>query len=321
MGDDLKNCTWHPEFHFVTFSRTFKYGLFSGILLMYMLAMLGNIIITILVCLVPHLHRPMYFFLCNLSVQDIIYVSAILPKFLIVTITGDVRISFPGCITQMFQFTFCIGTEFLLLASMAYDHYVAICIPLHYSLFMSRKVCIILATSSWLIGFFNSLIQSWLIANLEFYNVQNINHFYCDLKMMIKIASSDTTVVQNLLSAACVYIGFLPFTLTLTSYVCIIPTIIKISTTTGRVKAFSSCSSHLTVVILFYGTSLVSYVKPESKDSQEQDKLLSLLYTAVVPMLNPLVYSLRNQEVIRALKDIGHSFLKAKNSVEIYCFF
>ncbi|XP_053325645.1 olfactory receptor 5V1-like [Spea bombifrons] len=307
MGGHWKNCTEHPEFHLVAFSRSVKlqFTLFSGTLLVYMLAIVGNIVITILVCLVPQLHTPMYAFLCNLSVQDIIYVSAILPKFLVITITGDTRISFLGCITQMFLFVFCVGTEFLLLTSMAYDRYVAICIPLHYALIMSRRTCIILAAVSWLIGFLDSLAQSWMVVDLACYSIQDINHFYCDLKAMIKLSSSDTKVIRTFLSVVCVVLGFLPFMLILTSYAFIISTIVKIRTTTGRVKAFSSCSSHLIVVILFYGTSLVSYMKPESEASQEEDKLLSLIYTAVVPMLNPIVYSLRNQEVLRSIKNIG----------------
>ncbi|XP_053325642.1 olfactory receptor 1G1-like [Spea bombifrons] len=311
MEEPLKNCTTH-SFHLMAFSQYVKLKMvfFLGILLLYLLAVLGNVIIALLICLVPQLHTPMYAFLCNLSVQDTIYVSATLPKFLSIAITGDNSISFQGCITQMFLFTFCVGTDFFLLTSMAYDRYVAICSPLHYSLIINKSVCVTMIAASWIIGILNSLTHSLLISNLSFCVSQDMDHFYCDLKMMIKLSSSNTTKIKMLLSVECIFLGFLPFMLTLTSYVYIISTILKIRTSKGRMKAFSSCSSHLTVVFLFYGTSLSFYVKPESEDSQEEDTLLSLLYTAVVPMLNPLVYSLRNQDVWKAIKNTAGKCLK-----------
>ncbi|KAM8930738.1 olfactory receptor 1J2-like [Pelodytes ibericus] len=308
MFECLKNCTPHGKFHLLAFSGSGEMQIvfFTVILLMFVMAVLGNLVITILVCLVVQLQTPMYFFLCNLSVQDIIYVSAILPNVLAITITGDNSISFPSCVAQMFFFIFCAGTEFFLLTSMAYDRYVAICLPLNYILIMNKKLCILLVTVCWLLGISNSLTHALLISNLSFCSIRNVDHIYCDLKKILKLSSSDISIIETVLSVEWVFLGLLPFMLIMTSYVRIISTILKIRTSKGRSKAFSSCSSHLTIVFLSYGTCLSFYAKPASKDSTELDKLLSLLYIAVVPMLNPFVYSLRNQDVLRTIRHMKH---------------
>ncbi|XP_053545673.1 olfactory receptor 1G1-like [Bombina bombina] len=269
---------------------------------MYLLAVLGNLTITTTVCLVPQLHTPMYFFLCNLSVDDIVYVSTVLPKLLVTTVTRDTSISITSCIGQIFFFVFCIAVDFFLLAFMAYDRYVAICIPLHYILIMNKMVCILLAFSSWFLGAILSLIFTLMVTNLSFCDVQDINHFFCDPQTVIKISCSDTTNIIMYTSIGGVLVGCCPFTLIITSYIYIISTILKIQTSGGRSKVFSSCSSHLMVVILFYGTSLSMNMKPKSENLQKLDIILSLLYIAVVPVLNPLVYSLRNREVMKAIK-------------------
>ncbi|XP_053545683.1 olfactory receptor 1-like [Bombina bombina] len=258
--------------------------------------------ITTAVCLVSQLHTPMYFFLCNLSVEDIVYVSTVLPKLLVTTVTRDTSISITSCIVQMFFFTLCVVVEFLLLTSMAYDRYVAICIPLHYILIMSKMLCILLAFSSWFLGTILSLIFSLMVTKLTFCDVQDINHFFCDPQTVIKISCSDTTNIIMFTSIAGVLVGCCPFILIITSYIYIISTILKIQTSDGRSKTFSSCSSHLMVVILFYGTSLSMNMKPKSENSQKLDIILSLLYIALVPVLNPLVYSLRNRDVMKAME-------------------
>ncbi|KAM4749136.1 olfactory receptor 2A12-like [Rhinophrynus dorsalis] len=304
MNEINNNNTICRPFQLLAFSRTavFQVGLFIGILLMYLLTTLGNVLITALVCVTSQLHTPMYFFLCSLSVQDIVYVSAILPKLMDITITGNTSISFAGCLTQLFVFSFCVCTEFFLLTFMAFDRYVAICIPLRYSIIMNIRVCILMASASWIIGLFNSFPYPLIISKLPFCNSQEINHFFCDLKAVLKLSCSESPFLKYFMFMDYVFLGFLPFLQILTSYVFIIFTIIKIQTSAGRIKSFSSCSSHLTVVLLFFGTSISLYMKPESEHSQEQDKLLSLLYVALVPMLNPLVYSLRNREVVKAMK-------------------
>ncbi|OCT86469.1 hypothetical protein XELAEV_18020153mg [Xenopus laevis] len=272
------------------------------------MAILGNIIIIVLICLVPQLHTPMYFYLGNLSVQDILYISSILPKLMSITITGDTSISHPECIAQVFVFVFCVCTEFMILTSMAYDRYVAICVPLHYSQIMNKKLCIIFATVSWFIGVLKSSLYSFLMSQLSFCHSKEINHFFCDVKTLLKLSCNDPTNIETIISVDGVFLGFLPFLLITTSYALIISTVLKIQTSSGRFKAFSSCFSHLIVVILFFGTAISLYLKPESKYSQEKDKLLSLLYVALVPMLNPLVYSLRNKQVFLAFKKIAKQF-------------
>ncbi|KAM4038550.1 olfactory receptor 5V1-like [Anomaloglossus baeobatrachus] len=270
-------------------------------LVIYFLCVFENSLVTVTVCLTSHLHTPMYFFLCNLTVLDIIYVSAILPKLIVITATGDTGISNAGCFTQVFLYVFCIGTEFFLLVCMAYDRYVAICLPLHYMLIMNPKKCSILALFCCILGFLNAFMYAFLISKLLFTNSREINHFFCHMKSILQLSCSDTTTIGILITVDGIVLGFLPFTLILISYLYIILTVLKIRSTSGRRKAFSSCSSHLMVVLLFCLTSLSLNMKPETKFYKEQDKQLSMLYIAVAPMLNPLVYSLRNKDVLEAI--------------------
>ncbi|XP_053545677.1 olfactory receptor 1G1-like [Bombina bombina] len=300
----VKNNTSLTGFILVSFfaSTNNQAVVFTGVFIMYLLAVLSNLMITTAVCLVSQLHTPMYFFLCNLSVDEIVYVSTVLPKVLVTIVTRDTSISITSCIGQTSFFALCLAVEFFLLTSMAYDRYVAICIPLHYLLIMNKMLCILLATVSWFLGILASLFFTLLLINLTFCDVQDINHFFCDPQTVIKISCSDTTNIIMFTSIAGVLVGCCPFILIITSYIYIISTILKIQTSGGRSKMFSSCSSHLMVVILLYGTSLSMTMKPKSENSQKLDIILSLLYIAVVPVLNPLVYSLRNREVMQAIK-------------------
>ncbi|XP_002932815.2 olfactory receptor 1-like [Xenopus tropicalis] len=266
-------------------------------------------LVVVLVCLVPQLHTPMYFFLCNLAAQDIISVSAFLPKLMAITITGDTSISFPGCITQLFLFITCTDGDFLLLAIMAYDRYVAICIPLRYHLIMNPRFCILLVAMSWIVCAANAMCFSFFISHLSFCRLLDINHIFCETISMLKLSCSDTTHIQTLIAVDAPLIGILPVGLILISYVYIIYTILKMRTSAARPKTFSSCSSHLTVVLLFSGTCLSLYMKPESGNSQEVDKLLSLMYLGFIPMLNPLVYSLRNRKVQSAAKIVFSKYI------------
>ncbi|KAM5140400.1 olfactory receptor 1J21-like [Mantella aurantiaca] len=284
-------------------SDTEKCLLFSAVLLMYMVTVLGNMIIALLVCLVPQLHTPMYFFLSNLAMSDIIYVSVTLPKLLSILLTHDHRMSFSGCMTQVYFFIFSAACDIFLLTAMSYDRYVAICKPLQYSLLMNKDVCISLALSTWLISATNAAINA-LVASMLSCFTQNVDHFFCDLKALYAITSSDTTSRNILMLCEDVLFACFPFFLIMTSYVFIISTILKIHSLDGRLKAYSSCTSHLTTVILFYGPIIILYGKPHSEGSKELDKLLTLLYTAVVPMLNPFVYTLRNKDILNAIRKI-----------------
>ncbi|KAM3926819.1 olfactory receptor 13F1-like [Leptodactylus fuscus] len=304
MYRDIFNETFEGDFTLGTFSgpHSSSLVLILGILLMYLLSVLGNLIIIVVVCAAPRLHTPMYFFLCNLSIQDIIYVSNILPKLLVIQVTGETQISFLECLTQMFVFAACADSEFSLLAFMAFDRYVAICIPLRYSIIMNKRVYVTLALISWMASFLNSSLVVFLISHFSFCDSKYIGHFFCDVKALIRLSCSDVTLMNYVLWIEEYVVGFLPFVMILTSYAFIMYTILKLKTSATRLKVFSSCSSHLMVVFLFFGTSLSLYMKPDSKDSTELDMSLSLLYVGVVPALNPLVYSLRNREVLKILR-------------------
>ncbi|CAI9584751.1 unnamed protein product [Staurois parvus] len=280
---------------------------------MYLLTIFGNLIIITLISLMSMLHTPMYFFLCNLSVVDLTYVSTTLPKLLSITITQDNRIFFQDCITQLYFFTFCAICDIFVLTSMAYDRYVAVCKPLQYTaickplqyyLIMNRRVCATLTISIWFIAIINSVKYGIITSVLTFCSSQNLDHFYCDIKTLYTVTISDTSSREILIIVDDIFLAFIPFSLVLISYMYIISSIMKISSSAGRVKAFSSCTSHITTVILFYGPAIVHYANSEAGLSKEGDKWMSLIYMALVPMLNPLVYTLRNKEVLGAIKKL-----------------
>ncbi|XP_066445580.1 olfactory receptor 5AR1-like [Eleutherodactylus coqui] len=303
--NDFENITV-TEFYLTPFStsRINEILIFIGFLFIYLLAVVGNLIIIVLICTAPQLHTPMYFFLCNLSSIDIIYVSAIVPKMLSIIITEDKTISFFGCLTQLYFFLFCAVAENNTLACMAYDRYVAVCSPLHYSLIMRKKVCFILATSNMVFSAVNSLMLTIMIATISFCYSDKINHFFCESRSLIALSFSDTTGREIVVFVEDICLIVFTFMLILTSYVRIISAILRMHSARGRLKAFTSCSSHIITVLLFYGPSTFVYLKPESKDSEKQDKILSMFYIAVVPMLNPFVYSLRNKEVLGAIRKL-----------------
>ncbi|CAI9621747.1 unnamed protein product [Staurois parvus] len=269
-----------------------------------MIAMLGNLIITMLIIQAPQLHTPMYFLICNLSLLDMSFISVTVPKLLAITKTDMNVLSFKECISQMYFFIATANIESFLLTSMSYDRYVAICNPLLYPLIMNRVSCLFLTVASWLLGFLNSLLLSLLTSNLSFCKSKIINNFFCDLKALLNMSCSDTTLIQTIILVDNFIIGFFPSSLTLTSYAYIISSVLKIHSTEGRHKAFSNCTSHLTILFLFYGTALCLYMVPNAENSQTKDSILSFIYVALIPMVNPLVYSLRNKDVLGALSKV-----------------
>ncbi|XP_034643191.1 olfactory receptor 1019-like [Trachemys scripta elegans] len=276
------------------------FGVFTAI---YLVALMGNVLILLLVSLDSRLHTPMYFFLGNLSVVDIGYTSSTVPKMLANYLSRDKSISWAGCLSQMFFFISFGGIECLLLGVMAYDRYVAICHPLHYGAFMSRRVCALLAAAAWIMGLTNSAVHSSLMSILSFCRGNVLHHFFCDIPPLFQLSCSDTQanqVVTFALGGAVILGSFLG---TLVSYVYIVMAILRIRTREGRLKAFSTCASHLTVVSLYFGTIIFTYIRPNSTYSQEQDRALPVLYGIVTPMLNPIIYSLRNKDVKGALRN------------------
>ncbi|XP_066485461.1 olfactory receptor 10AG1-like [Tiliqua scincoides] len=279
-----------------------KVILFSIFLVIYIILLAGNLLIILLTLADPALHTPMYFFLRNLSFLEICYTSVNIPKMLDNLLSRKKSISVIDCALQTYFAFFLGGSECFLLASMSYDRYVAICKPLHYPVLMSRKVYTSLAVASWLSGFFMSFGYTSMVFTLPFCGSNVINHFFCDIPPLLKLACGDTSRIEIAVFAVAMVFVSLPFILILLSYAGIIAAILRISSSAGRKKSFSTCSSHLTVVILFFGSACIIYLKPNSTYSPNTDKYLSLFYTVVSPILNPVIYSLRNKEVKGALR-------------------
>ncbi|XP_054850742.1 olfactory receptor 2AP1-like [Eublepharis macularius] len=277
--------------------------LFLLFLMIYIVTMVGNIIIVVLVVADHHLHTPMYFFLGNLSGLETCYSSNILPVMLANLFHGGQgTISVAGCMTQYYFFGFLAASECYLLAAMSYDRYVAICKPLLYTVLMNSKVCLQLVAGSWISGSLAINITICLMHQLNFCGPTEINHFFCDFNPILKLSCSDTHNIELLtlfLAAVC---SLPPFLLTLTSYGYIISAIVRIPSTAGRQKAFSTCSSHLIVVSIFYGTIMIVYMLPKTEALQDLNKVFSLFYTVLTPLFNPLIYSLRNREVKAAFR-------------------
>ncbi|XP_066110783.1 olfactory receptor 13C9-like [Saccopteryx bilineata] len=277
--------------------------LFVMCLVMYLVILLGNSTLVILTLLDPRLHTPMYFFLGNLSFLDIWYTSSFIPTMLIHFLSKKKTISFTRCVVQM-SVSYTMGsTECVLLAVMAYDRFVAICNPLRYPIIMSKSLCIQMAALSWGLGFINSLTETILAIRLPFCGKNVINHFVCEILAFVKLACTDISLNEIALMLGNVIFLFSPLLLICISYILILSTVLRINSAEGRKKAFSTCSAHITVVTVFYGTILFMYMKPNSKDSAF-NKLIALFYGVVTPMLNPIIYSLRNTEVHGAMRKL-----------------
>ncbi|XP_006135785.2 olfactory receptor 6N1-like [Pelodiscus sinensis] len=276
--------------------------LFLLFLVIYILTMAGNLLIVVLVVADPHLHTPMYFFLGNLSCLEVCYSSTILPRMLAGLLTGDRTISVRGCIVQLYFFGSLVPTECSLLAAMSYDRYLAICKPLHYATLMNDRLLLQLAAGSWLSGFLNCTLIICFVSRFTFCGPNEIDHFFCDFLPVLKLSCNDITLITWLSLLTTAVTALFPFLFTLMSYVYIIGTILRIPSTIGRQKAFSTCASHLLVVIIFYGTILIVYMFPDTSRLRNLSKTFSVFYTVLTPLINPLIYSLRNKEVKGALR-------------------
>ncbi|XP_053465589.1 olfactory receptor 2A2-like [Nycticebus coucang] len=297
------NQSWVSEFILVGFQLgvTMELLLCCIFSLFYVFSLLANGVILGLILLDHRLHTPMYFFLSHLAVLDMSYASNNVPKMLVNLLNQKRTISFVPCTVQTFLYLAFAATECLILVAMSYDRYVAICCPLQYTVIMSWRVCTILAVTSWACGFILSIVHVILLLRLPFCGPQAVNHLFCEILSVLKLACADTWVNQVVLFAASVFVLVAPLCLMLVSYTHILWAILKIQSKEGRRKAFSTCSSHLCVVGLFFGIAMVVYMVPESKQREEQEKMLSLFHSLFNPMLNPLIYSLRNTQVKDAL--------------------
>ncbi|XP_063158309.1 olfactory receptor 13G1-like [Candoia aspera] len=301
---EIKNHSAITEFILVglTNSPELQALLFWVFAFIYVTALAANFILIATISTFKKLHTPMYFFIYNLSLVNIFSISVTTPRLLHSLSTNRKTISFYGCITQVFFIIWALGSEMLLLSFMAFDRYAAICHPLHYTVIMKKEVCVSMATFVWIVGMIDSAIHAGLMLQLSFCDSNVINHFYCDIPPILDLACSDTSINEFMTMIANVVFGICSCGLTLASYVFILRTIFKIRSAEGKKKAFSTCSSHLFVVSFYFSALIYMYIRPSSVYSLDKDKLVSLLYSVITPVVNPLIYSLRNKDFKEGMK-------------------
>ncbi|XP_068089302.1 olfactory receptor 2D3-like [Hyperolius riggenbachi] len=271
----------------------------------YITTLAGNLLLIVAVRTSNHLHTSMYFFLANLSFLDLGCTSSIVPKMLSNFLLTKKTISYTGCITQVYFFLLMAETECILLAMMAYDRYVAICHPLHYNIIMNKAACFRLISVSWLTGGIISSIDIYFLLHLKFCGPNIINHFFCEGPSLLQLSCSDITLSNIIQLVGTIFFFFIPIPLILFSYFRIIMAILKIPM--GKYKAFSTCVSHLMVVVMFYGAAIFMYMRPDRSTTENTDKMVAVFYTVITPILNPMIYSLRNKDVHRAMRQL-HAF-------------
>ncbi|EGW04582.1 Olfactory receptor 1J2 [Cricetulus griseus] len=280
-------------------------GMYSVLFLaVYLTTVLGNLLIILLIRLDSHLHTPMYFFLSHLAFTDISFSSVTAPKMLMNMLTHTQSISYAGCISQVYFFLFFADLDSFLLTSMAYDRYMAICHPLHYTRIMSQNLCVLLVAVSWVLSSANALVHTLLLAHLSHFRDNTIPHFFCDLSALLKLSSSDTTINELVILPLGTLIITVPFICILVSYGRIGATILRTPSIKGICKALSTCGSHLCVVSLYYGAIIGLYLVPSANNTNNKDVIVAVMYTMVIPMLNPFIYSLRNQNVKGAVRNV-----------------
>ncbi|XP_039724584.1 olfactory receptor-like protein OLF4 [Pteropus medius] len=299
-----ENLTIFSEFLLLRFSEEPELQplIFGFFLSMYLITVFGNLLIILAVSSDSHLHTPMYFFLCNLSSVDICFTSTTVPKMLVNIQTQSKVITYAGCISQMYFFLLFAGLDDFLLTVMAYDRFVAICHPLHYTVIMNPRLCGLLLLVSWLMSALYSLLQSLMVLQISFCTVLKIPHFFCELNQMVQLACSDTFLNNTVIYFLTVLLGGGPLAGIIYSYSKIVSTICRMSSAQGKYKAFSTCASHLSVVSLFYCTILGVYLSSAASHSSHSSAATSVMYAVVTPMLNPFIYSLRNKDIKGALK-------------------
>ncbi|KGL80323.1 Olfactory receptor 5G3, partial [Tinamus guttatus] len=298
------NCTQVTEFTLMGFTThpVIQVMLFQMFLLIYLVTILGNLGIITLIKTNPRLYSPMYYFLGNLAFVDLCFSTVVTPKMLVDFMLEEKHVTYAGCIAQVFTLDILGIAECFLLATMAYDRYVAICQPLLYSTVMSPKHCFQLVFGSYLMGLMNGMSHTIGILNLSFCGSKVIDLYFCDISLLISLSTSDTTLNSTILRTSASLYGISSILVVLSSYIAIFSTVLGIRSAKGKCKAFSTCASHVTVVSIFYGASFFMYLRSSSENSRGEDKWAVVLYTMVIPMLNPLIYSLRNKEVKEALR-------------------
>ncbi|XP_007945872.1 olfactory receptor 10T2-like [Orycteropus afer afer] len=286
--------------------------LFFTFLLVYLATLMANTTIMTVIRLDRTLHSPMYFFLFVLSCSETCYTLVIVPKMLTNLLSTNTTISFSGCATQLYFFVGLACTNCFLIAVMGYDRYIAICNPLNYTLIVSRATCMQLVLASSFCGFLISVVVNVLVFSVPFCASNQVNHFFCDISAVIRLGCTDTSLKEIVIFFLSILVLLVPFVLIFISYIFIVSTILKISSVEGQKKAFATCASHLTVVIVHYGCASFIYLRPTSLYSSDKDRLVAVTYTIITPLLNPLVYTLRNKEVKTALRKVLNRYSFSK---------
>ncbi|XP_058389440.1 olfactory receptor 11L1-like [Diceros bicornis minor] len=303
---ELQNISTVTEFQLLGFQNLLEWQslLFAIFLFSYFLTVTGNVVIIEVVSQDQQLRSPMYMFLKHLSFLEIWYTSTIVPLLLANLLSWGQSISFPACMTQLYFFVFFGATECFLLAMMAYDRYLAICSPLHYTFLMSPEMCTKLVAISWLTGVGTGFLPTLMISKLDFCGPNQINHFFCDLLPLMQLSCSSICITEMVIFILSIAVLCISFFLTLLSYIFIVSSILRIPSASGRMKTFSTCGSHLVVVTIYYGSMISMYVQPNTHLSPEINKIISVFYTVVTPLLNPVIYSLKNKDFKEAVKKV-----------------
>ncbi|XP_037356669.1 olfactory receptor 7A17-like [Talpa occidentalis] len=303
---ELENNTQFSEFILLGLSEEAELQplLFGLFLSMYLITFSGNLLIILTTITDSHLHTPMYFFLSNLSFSDICFTSTTIPKMLLNIYIQNKTITYEGCLTQIYFFILFAELDIFLLSAMAYDRFVAICHPLHYTTIMNPRFCGLLLLISWIFSVTDSLIRGLLVLHLSFCTDSEIPHYFCEINQVIQLACSDNLLNVIEMYFATVLMGIIPLSGIVFSYSQIVSSILKITSTMGKYKAFSTCGSHLSVVSLFYGTGLAVYLSSAATQNNRASAIASVMYTVVTPMLNPFIYSLRNKDIRAGLKSL-----------------
>ncbi|XP_076398572.1 olfactory receptor 2T29-like [Peromyscus maniculatus bairdii] len=302
----MSNYTGQSDFTLVgLFSQSKHPALLAMVtFVVFLMALSGNALLILLIHFDTRLHTPMYFFIRQLSLMDIIYISVTVPKMLIDQVLGSHKISAAACGIQMFLYLTLVGSEYFLLAAMSYDRYVAICHPLRYPVLMNHRVCLLLMSVCWFLGSLDGFMLTPVTMTFPFCGSHEIHHFFCEVPAVTKLSCSDTQLYETLMYLCCVLMLLIPVTVISSSYSSILLTVHRMNSAEGRKKALVTCSSHMTVVILFYGAAVYTYMLPASFHTPAKDMVVSVFYTILTPLLNPLIYSLRNKNVTEALKKL-----------------
>lgn len=302
----MNNYSGQSDFTLVGFFTQSKHPALLAVVIfvVFLMALIGNALLILLIQCDTRLHTPMYFFISQLSLMDLMYISVTVPKMLMDQVLGNHRISTTACGMQMFLYLTLVGSEFFLLASMSYDRYVAICHPLRYPVLMNHRVCLLLMSVCWFLGSLDGFMLIPVTMTFPFCRSREIHHFFCEAPAVTKLSCSDTWLYETLMYLCCVLMLVIPVTVISSSYSSILLTVHRMNSAEGRKKALATCSSHMTVVILFYGAAVYTYMLPASFHTPEKDMVVSVFYTILTPLLNPLIYSFRNKNVTEALKKL-----------------